>query len=175
MGDRSRGAVAADRAVRLLPEDTRRPRRLSLQPEGAMAQVRVRGLLRRIRRLHETRLRRHRLAPEGLGPGNKQSGGIPKWQNSIGMTAAWSWLWARVPAAEHWATSLRRRAAESSCSKPVRALRTMISSTMNGRALLSSHGRTCAPHPEAGVWPRTLPIFRPGSSRRWAARRPTGP
>jgi hypothetical protein len=51
--------------------------RLSLQPEGAMAQVRLRGLLRRIWRLHQPRLRRYRLAPEGLGPGNKRSRGDP--------------------------------------------------------------------------------------------------
>jgi hypothetical protein len=50
---------------------------LSLQPEGAMAQVRLRRLLRRTWRLHGTRLRRYRLAPEGLGPGNKRSRGDP--------------------------------------------------------------------------------------------------
>src|SRR5258705_12084196 len=78
MGGRSRGAVAAHRADRLLPEDTRRPRRLSLQPEGAMAQVRLRGLLRRTWRLHQTRPRRYRPASEGLGPGHVLSWGNQK-------------------------------------------------------------------------------------------------
>src|SRR5207237_383345 len=40
--------------------------RLPLQPERSLAEVRLRGLLRRTRRLHQARLRRHRLAPEGL-------------------------------------------------------------------------------------------------------------
>src|SRR4051794_21788973 len=74
MGGRSCGATAAHRADRLLPEDTRRPRRLSLQPKGALAQVRLRGLVRRTWRLHQTRLRRHRLAPEGIASSNTCSG-----------------------------------------------------------------------------------------------------
>src|SRR6266403_2186391 len=56
----------ADRVDRLLPEDTRRPRRLPLQPKGTVAQVRLRRLLGRTWRIHQTRLRRYRLAPEGL-------------------------------------------------------------------------------------------------------------
>ena len=50
----------------------------------ALAEVRLRGLLRRARRLHQARLRRHRLAPEGLSAaGNEQSGRNSTWQNSI--------------------------------------------------------------------------------------------
>ena len=50
----------------------------------SLAEVRLRGLLRRARRLHQARLRRHRLAPEGLSAaGNEQSGRNSTWQNSI--------------------------------------------------------------------------------------------
>ena len=46
---------------------------------------------------------------------------------------------------------------------------------MNGRALPSSPGPTCAPHREAGASPRTFRTFRRGSSRRSAVRPRTGP
>ena len=46
---------------------------------------------------------------------------------------------------------------------------------MNGRASPSSPGPTCAPPREAGASPRTFRTFRPGSSRRSAARPRTGP
>ena len=46
---------------------------------------------------------------------------------------------------------------------------------MNGRALPSSPGPTCAPHREAGASPRIFRTCRPGSSRRSAARPRTGP
>ena len=43
-----------------------RPRRLALQPGRAVAEIRLRGLLRRAWRLHQARFQRHRLAAEGL-------------------------------------------------------------------------------------------------------------
>ena len=68
----------------VLPEGPRRPRRLALQPERALAEVRLRGLLRRAWRLHQARLRRHRLAPEGLKRrGQRTVREESTWQNSI--------------------------------------------------------------------------------------------
>ena len=63
--------------------------RLALQPERGVAEVRLRGLLRRTWRLHQARLRRHRLAPEGLtfkaamGFGKRTVREEQQWQNSI--------------------------------------------------------------------------------------------
>ena len=45
-------------------DDARRSGRLALQPEGGLAEVRLRGLLLREGRLHQARLQRHRLAPK---------------------------------------------------------------------------------------------------------------
>jgi hypothetical protein len=67
----------------VLPADPRRPRRLSLQPKGAMARSSATRAPRRAWRLHQTRLRRYRLAPEGLGPGQRTVMEELKWQNSI--------------------------------------------------------------------------------------------
>ena len=56
-------------------EDPRRSDRLALQPERGLAEIRLRGLLRRAWRLHQARLRRHRLAPEGLSAATNGQGG----------------------------------------------------------------------------------------------------
>ena len=49
-------AAAGHRADRLLQEDSLRSRRLALQPGRAVAEVRLRGLVRRAWRLHQPRL-----------------------------------------------------------------------------------------------------------------------
>ena len=62
-----------------------RSRRLALQPGRAVAEVRLRGLLRRAWRLHQARFQRHRLAAEGLRQdvGQNISWEDITWQNSI--------------------------------------------------------------------------------------------
>src|SRR5215211_6779678 len=85
MGGGSRGAAARHRADRLLQEAARRPGRLALQPERVVAEVRVRGLLGRAWRLHQARLRRYRLAAEGLGLSNERSGGAKFDLNDSGV------------------------------------------------------------------------------------------
>ncbi len=56
---------------------------LSLQPGRAMAEVWLRGLLRRARWLHQARLQRHRLAAESLKASSKRGWEDISWQNSI--------------------------------------------------------------------------------------------
>src|SRR5260370_42520486 len=71
MGGRPRRAAAGHRADRLFQEGSLRSCCLSLQPGRAVAEIRVRGLVRRARRLHQARLQRHRLAAESLKASNK--------------------------------------------------------------------------------------------------------
>jgi hypothetical protein len=63
---RSRRLLQRTEQERLLPED-RGDLVVSLTTRRGLAEVRLRGLLRRTWRLHQARLRRHRLAAEGLG------------------------------------------------------------------------------------------------------------
>ena len=62
-----------------------RSRGLALQPGRAVAEVRLRGLLRRAWRLHQAWIQRHRLAAEGLTTASRRTsvGRISQWQNSI--------------------------------------------------------------------------------------------
>ena len=66
------------------------------------------------------------------------------------MTTASSSSWDRARAAERLATNWRKKASKSSCWKRASASNTRISSTTNGRASPSLHGRICARPPAAG-------------------------
>ena len=72
-GGRPCRAAARHRGFGVLPEGPLRPRRVHLQPARYLAEVRLRGLVRRQGRLHPSRLQRHRLAPQGVNaPGQQQ-------------------------------------------------------------------------------------------------------
>src|SRR5882672_7796229 len=71
MGGRPRRAAAGHRADRLFQEGSLRSCCLSLQPGRAVAEVRLRGLVRRAWWLHQARLQRHRLAAESLKASSK--------------------------------------------------------------------------------------------------------
>src|ERR1700736_2458385 len=71
MGSRPGRLATGRRADRFLQKGSLRSCRLSLQPGRAVAEIWLRGLIRRARRLHQARLQRHRLAAESLTASNK--------------------------------------------------------------------------------------------------------
>src|SRR5260370_34056369 len=71
MGSRPGRLATGRRADRFLQKGSLRSCRLSLQPGRAVAEIWLRGLIRRARRLHQAGLQRHRLAAASLTASNK--------------------------------------------------------------------------------------------------------
>src|ERR1700726_1213472 len=83
VGGRPGRPAAGNRADRFLQEGSLRSCCLALQPGRAVAEIRLRGLIRRARRIHQPRLQRHRLAAESLKASSKSGWEDTSWRNSI--------------------------------------------------------------------------------------------